>query len=300
MDHRTLQYFVSVIEAGSFSAAAAMLGLAQPTLSRQIALLETDLGQRLLVRTGRGVVPTEAGNALLMHARAMLDIAQRAREELRELDGSPVGRIVIGLPPRLAFGLSARLVQRFRARLPRAVISVTEGLSPHLCEWLIAGRLDLALLFDPPTSPQLSYEVLMHESMLLVAPAHGARLPQRVSLAALAKYPMVLPGTPNAIRNLVDALLRPRNIELQVVAEVGAVQTVLSLVAQGIGYTIMPEGAISLGDKGLALQTARIGPPVIRSSLVLAVPRAGPSTRLMRETVDLLKSIDFSKLGSQD
>ncbi|MCY1165761.1 LysR substrate-binding domain-containing protein [Polaromonas sp.] len=297
MDHRTLQYFVNVVEAGSFSAAAAVLDLAQPTLSRQIALLEADVGQRLLVRTGRGVVPTEAGEALLMHARAMLDIAQRAREELRELHSSPAGRIAIGLPPRVGLGLSARLVQRFRERLPRAVISVSEGLSPHLREWLIAGRLDLALLFDPPASPQLGYETLMQESLVLVAPRHGARLPARISLAGLAKYPMVLPGAPNSIRGMVDAALRPRRIELQVVAEVGAVQTVLSLVAQGMGCTILPEGALALGEPGLALQHARIGPPTIRTSLVLAVPRAGPSTRLMRETVDLLKSMDFGALG---
>lgn len=299
MDHRTLQYFVKVVEAGSFSAAAVALDLAQPTLSRQIALLEADVGQRLLVRTGRGVVPTEAGDALLIHARAMLVIAQHAREELRELHSSPAGRIVIGLPPRVALGLTARLVQRFRERLPRAVISVSEGLSPHLREWLISGRLDLALLFDPAASPQLSYETLLHEPLMLVAPAQGAKLPFRVSLAMLAKYPMVLPGAPNAIRNLVDALLRPRNIELQVVAEVGAVQTVLSLVGQGIGCTILPEGALSLGEPGLALQHSPIGPPAIRNSLVLAVPRSGPSTRLMRETVDLLKGMDFRTLGPQ-
>src|SRR5688500_18807169 len=102
MDLRQLHYFVSIVDAGSFSRAAAALNLAQPSLSRQVALLETDLGQRLLTRTGRGVAPTEAGEALLVHARAMLDIAQRARDELRELHASPGGRVVVGLPPRVA------------------------------------------------------------------------------------------------------------------------------------------------------------------------------------------------------
>ncbi|MDB5846901.1 MAG: transcriptional regulator, LysR family, partial [Rhodoferax sp.] len=198
---------------------------------------------------------------------------------------------------RVALSLSAPLVQRFRQRLPRAVISVSEGLSPHLREWLIAGRLDLALLFDPPASPQVNYHPLMEESLVLVAPPTGAALPPRVSLAALANYPMILPSAPNSIRTMVDALLRPRHIELQVLAEVGGVQTVLSLVAQGMGCTILPEGALALGEPGLGLRHTRIGPPAIRNMLMLATPRAGPTSRLMRETIDLLKGMDFAALG---
>lgn len=297
MDLRQLEYFVGVADAGSFSRAAVALNLAQPTLSRQVGLLEAELGQRLLVRTGRGAAPTEAGNALLVHARSMLATAQRARDELRELHESPGGRITIGLPPRVALALSAPLVQRFRERFPRAVISVSEGLSMHLREWLIGGRLDLALLFDPAASPQLDYETLMREPLMLVAPARGMRLPRHVGLAALADYPMVLPSAPNAIRSLVDSVLRPRHIELPLVAEVGAVQTVLSLVEQGVGCTILPESALPrAGAPAPALQRAAIGPPRIRNTFVLAVPRARPATRLTRETVALLKSLDFRTL----
>jgi LysR family nitrogen assimilation transcriptional regulator len=293
MDMRQLLYFVHIVDAGSFSAAAVALNLAQPSLSRQMALLESDLGQRLLVRTGRGATPTEAGAALLVHARAILDIARRAREDLRDLDASPGGRIVVGMPPRVALALSGQLVQQFRERMPRAVITVSEGLSVHLREWLSAGRLDLALLFDPPASSQLSCETLLRESLLLVAPPSLA-LPAKVGLGALAHYPMVLPSAPNAIRSLVDATLRPRGVELQVVAEVGAVQTVLSLVARGLGCTILPESALSLGGDGLRFNHARIGPPTIRNRLVLATPHAGPNTRIVRETVALIKGLDFS------
>ena len=117
MDLKQLDSFVHVVEAGSFSRAAVAMNLAQPTLSRQVALLEKSLGQRLLVRTGRGATPTEAGLALLVHARTMLEIARRAHDELTELHASPAGRVSVGLPPRLAQAFSAGLVQRFRARL---------------------------------------------------------------------------------------------------------------------------------------------------------------------------------------
>ncbi len=296
MELRQLEYFVQVVDAGSFSRGAAALHLAQPSLSRQVALLEDELGQRLLVRTGRGVVPTEAGEALLVHARAILDIARRARDELRDLHASPSGRVIVGLPPRVAMRLSAPLVQRFRERYPRAVVSVSEGLSQHLREWLIAGRLDMALLFDPPASPALSYQVLARESLLLVAPTAGPRLPGRVSASSLADYPMVLPSAPNSIRSLVDAVLRPRRIELNLVAEVGAVQTVLALVAQGVGATILPESALALMPGAEALQRATIASPGIRNSLVLAIPRARPATRLIQETAKLLRELDFRAL----
>lgn len=293
MDLRQLGYFVNVADAGSFSRAAVALTLAQPTLSRQIGLLEAELGQRLLVRTGRGVVLTEAGEVLLGHARAMLDSARRAREELRELHASPAGRVTVGLPPRVAIGLSAALVERFRARFPRAVITVTEGLSANLREWLIAGRLDLALMFDPLPSPLLQTRTLSREPLVLVAPPAGRRLPAQVALPALADYPMVLPGAPNAIRGLVDAALKPRGIKLQVVAEVGAVQTVLSLVERGVGCTLLPASALALAEAPERLRRAAVGPPAIRNSLVLAVPRARPATRLTRETARLLADLDF-------
>lgn len=291
MEMRQLHYFVRIVEAGSFSAAAAALHMTQPSLSRQVALLEADVRQRLLTRTGRGVTPTEAGQALLLHARQILEIATRAREELRELNASPSGRVVIGLPPRVALQLSAELVARFRERLPRAVLSISEGLSLHLREWLVAGRLDLALLFDPTPSPQLTYRTLLQEPLLLVAPP-GTELPARVPLSALPRYPVVLPSAPNSIRHLVENLLRPRNIELQVLAEVGAVQTVLALVERGVGCTLLPESALQIGS-GARLSRAAIGPPSVRNKLVLATPLAGPNTRLLKEMHALLLDFDY-------
>lgn len=294
MELRQLESLVAIADSGSFSRAAATLNLAQPSLSRQIALLEAEVGQRLLVRTGRGVAPTAAGEAFLVHARSILDTSRRACDELRDLSSNPSGRVIVGMPPRVALGLSVPLVRGFRERFPRAVITVLEGLSLALRESLIAGRLDLALLFDPSPSAQLRYEPLMRERLLLVAPP-GSRLPPRASLASLASYPMVLPNAPNAIRGLVDQFLVPRGISLNVLAEVGAVQTVLALVAHGVGCTILPESALALSAESKRLAHAPIGPPAIWNALVLAIPLARPGTRLTRETGQLLRELDFRR-----
>jgi LysR family transcriptional regulator, nitrogen assimilation regulatory protein len=294
MDLQKLRYLIAVADHGGFSRAAAVLNVAQPTLSRQLAVLESELGQRLLVRTGRGAEPTDAGRLLLGHARAMLEIADRALDELRDLQASPGGRVVVGLPPRVALGLSAALVHRFRERFPSAVITVLEGLSVSLRESLLAGRMDLALLFDPPPSPLLHLEPLLRESLVLVAPPRS-RLPARVALSALPDYPLVLPSAPNAIRALLTRTLEPRGIALAVAAEVGAVGTALTLVARGEGCTVLPESALAAHADGRSLPRAPIGPPAIRNVLMLATPLARAASRLTRETAQMLRELDFRR-----
>jgi len=289
-----LESLVAIADGGSFSRAAITLNLTQPSLSRQMALLETELGQRLLVRTGRGVELTTAGEVFIVHAREMVQMARRSRDAMHDLGAEPGGRVTVGMPPRVALGLSVPLVRGFRERFPRAVITVLEGLSLSLRESLVAGRLDLALMFDPQPSPQLAYETLMREQLLLVAPPKS-RLPSRVSLASLSNYPLVLPSAPNAIRGLLDDILGPRGVSLNVLAEVGAVQTVLALVAEGMGCTVLPESALAARPSGARLPHAPLGPPALRNTLVLATPLARPGTRLTRETAQLLRSLDFRR-----
>ncbi|WP_454672779.1 LysR substrate-binding domain-containing protein [Achromobacter pestifer] len=291
MDLQQLRYFIEVCDAGSFSRAAVSLDLTQPTLSRQIGLLEAELGQRLLERTGRGVIPTDSGTLLIPHARAMLDMAQRARDELRDQQASPTGRIIVGLPPRVARLLTVSLVQAFCEQFPRAVLTIHEGLSTHLREWLIAGRLDIALLFDPPASLQISCKTLRQETLVLVASAQAAPLPEQIGFAELASYSMILPSVPNALRNLVDAALRPHAVNLKIIAEVGAMQTMIPLVAQGVACTILPEPAVAAFAPQGAVQTARIGPPAIHNTLVMATTLTRPANRLTRATAQLVERL---------
>ncbi len=291
MELKQLEYFVHVVDAASFSRAALMLNVAQSTLSRQIALLETETGQRLLVRTGRGAAPTPAGASLLPHARTMLHVARVANEELRDLHASPSGRITLGLPSVVALRIGVELVQQFRRRFPRAVLSMSEGVSPQLGEWAVDGRLDLALLHNPPPSSQLTYVPIGSEKMVLVAPASEPKLPRQVDPLTLGRYPMVVTTALNAVRDRIESVLKPRGIELQIVAEAGYVHTVFGLVGAGVGYTILPESALALWKDADRLQYAPIGPPTIRNNLVLAVPRARPATRLTSGVIAMVKAL---------
>ena len=153
MDLRQLEYFVRVAELGSFTRAAVALGVAQPALSRQVRLLEVELRQNLLVRNGRGALPTEAGKLLLEHGRGILHQVERAREELGRIRGALAGRVAIGLPPSVAKVLAVPLIRECRKRMPEATLSISESLSLGMQESLVSGRLDIALLYNAAPAP---------------------------------------------------------------------------------------------------------------------------------------------------
>ncbi|MCD2514057.1 LysR family transcriptional regulator [Comamonas endophytica] len=294
MDLTRLTYFVAVAEAGSFSRAAAALHLSQPALSRQVLLLEEELGQRLLERTGRGVVLTESGRALLQHAHGILALAAQAESDMQERLRSPRGRVTIGLPPWVARAIAADLVQGFLQEYPDVTICIEENLSVSLREWLMAGRLDLALLFDPPHSPQIMMETLLREPLVLVS---SEALPSKIRLSALSQRSLTMARGPNALRRLLESYTEPRGLPLRLVAEVDSVHTVLSLVARGMGDSVLPWSAAKAWASPLALHVAQVVSPVVRNRLVLAVPRARPANRVTRFAEHLLKRVVAEQLG---
>lgn len=294
MDLTRLRYFAAVAEAGSFSRAAAALHLTQPSLSRQVQLLEDEVQQRLLERTGRGAVLTDAGTALLAHARGIFDLAERARADMAERQRSPRGRITVGLPPRVAHVITADLVQRFHARFPEAAISVVEGLSIRLREWLVGGRVDVAILFDPPAAPQLHAETLVREPLVLIS---TRPLPARLRLAEAAQRVLVMPSGPNALRQLLEQHTQPRGMALRLVAEVDSVQTVLTLVARGVADTVLPASAVQAWHYPQKLHVAAIHAPAIRNKMVLAASAARPATALSRAATQLVRELVLERFG---
>lgn len=291
MDLSQLSYFVRVADAGGFSLASAQLALTQSTVSRQVALLEEELGQRLFNRTGRGVTLTEAGRTFLRYAQSMLDTNQQAREALEDLQSSPRGRVTIGLPPRIANRIVPQLVQDFRDKLPNATIVVSEGQSHNLRELLIADRLQLAMLFDPPPSAQLHYEELATDELLFIAPTYYQLRSDVHIYDQLSSWDFILQSHPHSIRALIDAAAQVRKLKLNVVAEVDSVRSVMALVMRGVGCTVMPSSVLSDEARQLGLKVASLGSPPIISRLVLATPSHGKDSALLRETRKLLKTV---------
>jgi len=142
VDLKQLEYFRHVAELGSFTNAAAFLSVGQPTLSRQIAELESEFGQDLFDRNGRGVVLTQAGSQLLEHTRGILMQVGRARQELETTRSGDAGHITLGLPASLGNIVTVPLIKAFGKLLPKSRLAFSEGLSAYVLERLSVGRID--------------------------------------------------------------------------------------------------------------------------------------------------------------
>lgn len=292
MDLKQLEYFVRVAELGSFTRASVALDVAQPALSRQVRLLEVELRQNLLVRNGRGAIPTEAGRLLLEHGRGILHQVERAREELGRVRGALAGRVAIGLPPSLARVLAVPLTRAFRAQLPEARLSITEGLSTTMQEWLVTGRLDIAVLYNAQPSPDIEIAPLQDEELLLVelrAPGLAEEPPPPpITLAEVADLPLVIPSRPNAIRMQVEVEMAAVGVRPTVALEIDGVSAILDLVADGAGAALLSRHAVARSVRPSAYRTRSIHPP-LRTRLSLATSSQRPATLTQQTTQALIR-----------
>jgi len=208
LDLKQLEYFRHVAELGSFTNAAAFLSVGQPTLSRQIADLETEFGQELFDRNGRGVVLTQAGSQLLEHTRGILMQVGRARQELETTRSGDAGHITLGLPSSLGNVVTVPLIKAFAKALPKSRLAFSEGLSAYILERLSVGRIDCALAYNATGSEDFDVAPLLEDQLFLIAPAsRSKKSPASISLAELADYPLVIPGRPHANRMTVEHAL---------------------------------------------------------------------------------------------
>jgi LysR family transcriptional regulator, nitrogen assimilation regulatory protein len=279
MDLKQLEYFLKVAELESFTKASSTLNIAQPALSRHVLQLEKELGQPLLTRNGRGAVPTDAGRTLMEYAKGILYQVERAKIELSRADVTSSTRVSIGLPSSIAKVLTVPLTRAFKQRLPNALLSVTEGLSTSLQDALIAGRLDIALLYNPNPSSQIQVQTLLFEELFLIANADAVirkRKPSTIALASIAKEPLIIPTRPNAIRMLVERELSAFGLAPSIMMEIDGVSAIIDLVADGLGKAVLPMNAISTAPKPERFTYQKI--IGVKSQLVIAVSTQRPST----------------------
>ncbi|VCU71403.1 HTH-type transcriptional regulator CynR [Pigmentiphaga humi] len=290
MDLRQLEYFIYVAELGSFTQAAAVLGVGQPALSRQVRKLEVALRQTLFYRNGRGVRLTEAGKRLLAHGRTIQLQVEHARHDVEDARGTPLGRVIIGFPYAVGRMSSTAFVKAFRHRYPRANLCITEGLTIHLQEWLLAGRIDIALLHDPVPSPSLDIQPIREDDLLLLGyKKHSeAAVVADIPLRRVAELPLIIPCRPHPLRMMVETRLANMGLKPQVALEIDAVATIVNLVAQGEGYAVVTRHAVAISAFKESLQLRRIIGPRMSSVLALATSSERPLTTLVHRTKELL------------
>src|SRR4051812_7541515 len=146
-DFKRLGYFLQIAELGSLSRVAERLNIAQPSLSRQVRLLENELGVALFSRNGRGMQLTDAGEALRVRITGPLRLVGHALNEIRALPSAAAGVVTFGMPPTTVAVLGAPLTRRVATLAPNISLQIVDSCSGHLLDWLQRGQLDAAILY---------------------------------------------------------------------------------------------------------------------------------------------------------
>ncbi len=270
MQFRRLRYFVKIVDAGSFSRAAAVVHVAQPALSQQIADLEAELGMALLLRTPRGVRPTPAGEALYREASAILRQVENLPATLRSAGGAPAGAVGLGLSSTLASTISAPLIDAARAAMPKVTLRLTTANSLTVGDRLRSGGLDLAIVFEDEPLPGFLRWPLFRQRFYFVHRDRPVRPGEPLTIERVAALPLVLPIQPNVARAPFDRGFAAAGLTPEVVAEADVLSSILSAVQAGIGGAILPKGDFSDIPGCESLTLTPVEPPISLTAVILA------------------------------
>ena len=295
MELSQLRTLIHVAELGSLSKAADRLHIAQPALSRQVRMLEEELGFALFLRHGRGMVLSEQGKEVLAHAMRVMAEIDEIRATATPADAPLTGEVAIGLPPSVAKAMAVPLIREFRQRMPDATLSISEGLSYSMRESLATGRLDIALLYNAGPSPDVELTPLLEEPLYLVQRHAGKRAqPARsraVPLRDVAALPLVIPSRPNAIRMLVEGEMANLGCRPNVVLEIDGVAAILDLVEDGAGSAVLSRNAVATSARPHAFSMRPITSPHLRSKLLIAMSSQRPATLTQTAGLDLIRQL---------
>ena len=242
MELRQLRYFVRIVELGSMGRAALDLNMVQSALSQQISRLEGELSTRLLQRTAKGAVPTEAGLAFFREAQLALrhaDQAARAAQQARL-----TGTVSVGLSPTTASVLGVPLMRAMHERYPDVRLHMVGSLSGHLSNMLNARQLDLAVLFDTQPARRWSVLPLLEERLFLIRSAQQPLPAGKVALAQLGDEPLILPTGPHGLRSRLDAAFAQARVAPRMAMEIDSLALLMDAVDMGLGSTIQPWAAV--------------------------------------------------------
>ena len=205
MDVRQLAALVAVAETGSVTRAAEVLHLVQPAVSRQVKLLEDELGAPLFERTRQGMRLTDDGRILLEHARRALSELERARAEIRPASGELRGLVTLGLSPSFAEPIGEALVARLAAEHPAVQLRLSIGYTRHLADWLDAADIDLAVIYEVRPSSAVEVRPLLDESLWVVGPPGADLSPDRpVRFVEVHEQVRVQANPTHAMRNMLE------------------------------------------------------------------------------------------------
>jgi DNA-binding transcriptional LysR family regulator len=288
MELRHLRYFVAVAEELHFRRAAEKLHISQPPLSQQIRQLEEELGVQLLERSRRRVELTVAGEAFHGRAREILDAVDDAARLARRVQRGEVGRLSVGFVGSAMYSLLPEVLHAFRKERGDVGLRLRELTTTAQLEQLESGRIDVGFLRpQSPPRPGIAVETVTRERIVAALPeSHPLAARERLALAELTGEPLVLltrTGSPG-VREVLEAATARFGGEGQLVQEAAEVQTVIGLVAGGVGFSLVPDSVRSLARRGVVYRDI-VDAPSIELALAWRADDRSPVLAAFREVV---------------
>lgn len=290
MDIRQLEIVRAVVEKGSFTAAARVLNVSQSAVSRQMLLLEEELGEPLFLRLGRKVRLTSAGTALLDLSRRVLADVRDTTASIVDQQQTLAGTLHLGGGMTVCLHVFPALLKEYRRRHPRVDVKLTTGPTPQLLERLRSGALDIGLLTLPVDRADLVQVPVMREELLLVMPpSHKLAKVRRVTPADLAGQPWVLFEPGSSTRRVIDEMFQQNAVRPRVVLETENVEILKALTMIGMGLTVLPYQSLAREARGGTLRWKRIeGVTMVRETGWVYV-RGARVPRMVQHMFDALR-----------
>ncbi|MDR7127503.1 LysR family transcriptional regulator [Pseudotabrizicola sp. 4114] len=271
VDIRRLRYFVAVCDNGGFSKAAPVIGIAQPALTRQVQLLEHELGMELFTRNGRNAVPTEAGAALMSGARLHLESLDLLIERVQRDFGAGPAHVSLGVCPTISPLFLAPLYEALRQSAPTLTLTVIEAYSGDLRSLMACGRLHLALTYSQPDTEGLDVTNLLSEKLVLAGPRQSIH---PLSLNDLSRQRLILPSAHHQLRRIIDAVAATRGIPLVPALELDSLNAVKAMLdgTSGDFATILPYHSVATDAAEGRFSISMISDPDMVRTIALLRP----------------------------
>ncbi|QCI63731.1 LysR substrate-binding domain-containing protein [Phreatobacter stygius] len=288
LSFRQIECFLAVADAASFSRAAIGLGVTQSALSRHIKELEGALVAQLFYRNGRGALLTEQGRLFYERARDIHANMQSARQELGKIGNN---QCVIALTPTFSRFISALVVRTLAERVPHVQVRLVEALSSHILEWLASGRVDLALIYDTPAAHGQQIETVVKERLHLIGPGDAFGGVRQIPFAALADYPLIMPGQPHGARRLIDQLAAECGVSLKHVLDVDSLGAIVDLIRSRMGFGLLPVLPLQTELRARELQSVEIIDPTPLRSIIAVTGKHRAPVRGINDIIRAVKTL---------
>ena len=283
-----LATFRLVIQRGSFSAAADILGLSQPAVSLQVRQLEQFLRTRLVERTGRGIKATGAGLALLEHGNRIEQVVEEAIRSVSEFSHEISGTITLGTGATACIHLLPPLLQQLREEHPLLRVGVTTGNTLDVVRAVEENRLDIGLVTLPASGRALEVMPLLDEEFVLIISQVQDEEVAQFSPQILHALPLIAFESGSGTRDLIDGWFKACDLEVCPVMQLGSIEAIKRMVRAGLGYSIVPRMAVEnvVDREGLSVRSLN---PVLHRQLGIVMRQDKILSKGISEVIRLLR-----------